>query len=550
MSDKRPTIRVVLYKSKVLSNGEYPIMLVVSYNGTRKYKSLGVSCKEKDWNEEKGEVKKTHPQARLINNTITAKITEVTAQYLEFEKDNRQYSASTLLKTVKKSAPSTKTLFTLFEERVTYFRTVTKTNNTADGYNTLNSAFKRYLNNHDVELFLIDEEWITKFEIWLREHYKDTSIKKFFDCFKAAMNYAVRKKYIEKSPLDNYEHIKPLNLETAKRALSMAEITKLTQYYIDSYGFLGEKTKPVEEKTKTHYWNKWFKRRGTTKLTPIDAEQLSLALFLCSYYFQGLALVDLAKIKWRDMKEIEIRDNNIYAYNAAKYGQEYADKNTEVKECYQLDIERSKTGKPVKIIVEKSIVTPYLNPFIPDGITEDEEMKDMYVFPIYSPVDDTEHKRYSRMKYAIYLVNVNIKRVGEALGINDLTFYSARHTYASNLYHAEVPMTLIAQNMGRSPAEIETYLKAFDNLKILEANEKALVTGNKAFKKGLKDKPKDEETIAKRREYAAKKSQEGKTESEESVKKRMDELEAALQERFNGDINAMLEYLRGNTLPQ
>ena len=250
------------------------------------------------------------------------------------------------------------------------------------------------------------------------------------------------------------------------------------------------------------------------------------------------------------MKEIEIRDNNIYAYNAAKYGQEYADKNTEVKECYQLDIERSKTGKPVKIIVEKSIVTPYLNPFIPDGITDDEEIKDMYVFPIYSPVDDTEHKRYSRMKYAIYLVNVNIKRVGEALGINDLTFYSARHTYASNLYHAEVPMTLIAQNMGRSPAEIETYLKAFDNSKILEANEKALITGNSAFKKGLEDKPKDEETIAKRREYAAKKSQEGKTESEESVKKRMDELEAALQERFNGDINAMLEYLRGKNLPQ
>lgn len=53
-----------------------------------------------------------------------------------------------------------------------------------------------------------------------------------------------------------------------------------------------------------------------------------------------------------------------------------------------------------------------------------------------------------------------------------LTFYSARHTYASRLYHADVPLPLIAQNMGRNPAEIETYLKEFDTDRIISANKR------------------------------------------------------------------------------
>lgn len=287
MSDKRPSIKVVLYKSKTLSNGEHPVMLSVSYNGKRSYKSLGISCLPKDWDAAKDKVKKTHPQAKLLNRTIQTELNKAHTFYLDSENNDRKYSAKTIVEGITKDAPSTKTLYELFEDRVQYFRSV-DSNNTADGYSTLNSAFKRYLSNKEVELFTIDDEWVTKFEMWLRQNYKDTSIKKFFDCFKAAMNYAVKKKYIEKSPLEGYEHVKKLNLKTRKRALSLAEITALCKYYYDSYGMFGEKEKPVEEKCRKHYWNKKFRRRGTTKLTPMDAEHLSLALFLCSYYFQGL----------------------------------------------------------------------------------------------------------------------------------------------------------------------------------------------------------------------------------------------------------------------
>lgn len=52
-----------------------------------------------------------------------------------------------------------------------------------------------------------------------------------------------------------------------------------------------------------------------------------------------------------------------------------------------------------------------------------------------------------------------------------ILLHTARHTYASMLYHNGVSMSLIAQNMGRDVANIETYLKEFDVQKIIDANE-------------------------------------------------------------------------------
>ena len=553
MSDKRPTIKAVLYRWKILTNGECPIMLQICYNGQRKYKSLGISCPLKDWNKSDNSVRRSNPNYKLLNKAILTGIHNAQSAYLNLENGGNPYSVATIVQSIDKSAPSKMTLFKLFDNRVRYFREITETNNTADGYQTLENAFKKYLNQEDVELFVIDAEWIQSFESWLKKRYKDTSIKKFFDCFKAAMNYAVKMGDIEKSPLDGYEHIKKLNLSTKKRALSMDEMTKLMMYYVESYGILGEKDKPVAEKTKTHYWNKKFRRRETTKLTPIDAEKMSLALFLCSYCFQGLALVDMAKLKWKDLQSIGIFDTNQYAFLCAKYGKDYAELHREVKQCYQIDIARSKTGKPVKIVVEQGNVNLYLNPFYPDSSVTEEERDEMYIFPIYSEMDDTEAKKYGRMKYAIYLVNVNLKRIGDALGIPNLTFYAARHTYASNLYHADVSTSLIAQNMGRSPAEIETYLKSFEQSKILEANNKMFITGQQGFKEGLKAKPVDANKRAFEEKLMAKNQSEvqaiidkyGSVDAyNAAIQKEIDDLEAELDRKFGDDVNAKFEYLK------
>lgn len=304
------------------------------------------------------------------------------------------------------------------------------------------------------------------------------------------------------------------------------------------------------EITKKHYWNKKFQRRGSTKLTPIDAEQLSLCLFMCSYYMQGLALIDMANLKWSDMQDFEVVDKQKFLSDTALHGVEYAQEHKQVTEYYKIEVARTKTNHPVRIIVEESVLMPFLLPFTDNlkGLT-DEEQDDTYVFPIYSAQDNTPSKKFGRMTYATYLINNNIKRVGEKLGIKGITFYSARHSYASNLYHNNVPIGLIAQNMGRNASEIETYLKEFEDENIIKANELSYLTEQPEYKDAAEHKP----VNAKLREYFAKKKAEedkllekygGEEAFREMIKKQQQDLEKELTEKFGNDTAAKIAYLQ------
>ena len=153
------------------------------------------------------------------------------------------------------------------------------------------------------------------------------------------------------------------------------------------------------------------------------------------------------------------------------------------------------------------------------------------------------------MTYATYLINNNIKRVGEKLGIKGITFYSARHSYASNLYHNNVPIGLIAQNMGRNTAEIETYLKEFEDENIIKANKLSYLTEQPEYKDAAKHKP----VNAKLREYFAKKKAEedkllekygGEEAFREMIKKQQQDLKKELTEKFGNDTAAKIAYLQ------
>lgn len=51
------------------------------------------------------------------------------------------------------------------------------------------------------------------------------------------------------------------------------------------------------------------------------------------------------------------------------------------------------------------------------------------------------------------------------------------------LYHSDVPISLIAQNMGRNLKDIETYLKEFDRERIIDANKQIWITNQKEYVK-------------------------------------------------------------------
>lgn len=89
MKSSLPTVTVILYKSKTLANGEHPIMLRLCYNGQRKYKSFGLSCSEKMWNEKKEEVRSTHPYAKSMNTLIRAEVDKANKRIMELDVTRR-----------------------------------------------------------------------------------------------------------------------------------------------------------------------------------------------------------------------------------------------------------------------------------------------------------------------------------------------------------------------------------------------------------------------------------------------------------------------------
>lgn len=498
MKRNLPSITPILYTSKTLANGEHPIMLRVCYNGKRTYKSIGISCKPSEWSKDKNKVKGN--RASSLNTIITREMTKANDYVLSLEgKDD--YTAATIVKYLSKSAPTQITLYTLFEERIRFFKEEKESHNNAVGYRTLLNRIKKYTDNTDLELFEITPSWLSEFEEYLRCHYSDNSIRKFFDGFKAIFNYAKRQGYIKDTPFDSFTFSKKLNTQTRKRALTIDEITKLMRYYYQRYGMLGLDDNNVygEHDLKQYWVNQKFKLKGQNKLTPINAEQFSLALYLTSYLFQGLALVDIANLKLKDLHLLEVVDDEKYKKDAALHDIDYAERHKRVVMHYDITTYRAKTHHPTRIVVECQNLMPYLNPFGSyfdsyDQLDDEEDME-RYLFPIFDNNNDSAEVKFCRMTYMNYLVNVNLKRIATRLNMPPITFYSARHSYASQLYHANVPIGLIAQNMGRNPSEIETYLKEFDTYNIVEANSKSLITGQELFKqlrKQEEDKRHDE----------------------------------------------------------
>lgn len=484
----KASVSAILYKSKVLANGEHPIMLRVCYNGKRAYKSLKLSCSMKFWNEETSEVKSKHPYSINMNAIINQELSSLKALVLDYERTGTPYSAKILVEKISKPQLVTKTLLQLIDERVQYFKNEKGKYNTATGYRTLYNLVKKYV-LRDIELFEVNRDWLKDFENFIRKTNKrETSIYKHFCTLKAVFNFAIKEGLLneDKNPFKNFEQ--HLDRRTKKRALTFAEILKLMIYFQNKYSFVypsdfeiheglilpPKNVKPIhtdddEDIDVRKYWNAYFKKRGVNKVHPLlNSECVALSLFLSSYLMQGLALIDLANLKWKDIRILQIPDNNTYYDDVQQKGYEYAENHKLFQPYYEINIVRRKTSKPLRIIIDAYVFTMYLSPFLP---SVNEFNRENYVFGIFEKNCTDEGIKFSRMAYLTYLVNVNLKRIAKKIGIDEnITFYSARHTYASMLYHGGVSISLIAQNMGRDVTNIETYLKEFDESQIINAN--------------------------------------------------------------------------------
>ena len=275
------TISVLCYKSKTLSNGEHPLMLCISKDRVRKYKSLNVSVKAEHWNFNKNEPKPNCPNKEYINILIANKKKEYETEVIKLKSEDTPFTANSLSDCITNSKKS-KTVEDTFQDYIHLLNEENRRGYMLSVKQVHNSLIK--FNKHlNIPFTSIDTAWLKRYETWLRNNkLAENTIGIRFRTLRAIYNYAIEKNIVkaESYPFRKYK-VSKLNKETAKRALSKEDINRILQYKSN---------------------NKFMR-------FPID-------MFAFTYYMGGINFVDIANLTQKN-----IIDNRL-VYRRTKTGKQ------------------------------------------------------------------------------------------------------------------------------------------------------------------------------------------------------------------------------------
>jgi len=165
----------------------------------------------------------------------------------------------------------------------------------------------------------------------------------------------------------------------------------------------------------------------------IPSAKNALYAYILSYYARGMNFTDLAELKWNQI------ENNKFAYHRNK---------TDVLIKVSLP-----TNRTIKRIFDyfatyNPFATPYVLPILTKDIKE------------YSPEELIDRKNSVRSYY-----NKELKKILKDCDIEkNITFYTARHTYATNALRGKLNINLIKQSLGHKRlSTTENYLEDFSD---------------------------------------------------------------------------------------
>lgn len=165
-----------------------------------------------------------------------------------------------------------------------------------------------------------------------------------------------------------------------------------------------------------------------------------LAYFLLMFFLRGMPFIDLAYLRKSDVK------GNLLVYHRHKTGR---------RMTVQI------TPEAVKLLDEcrdRNKASPYLFPVLDATLTDEAEVYRSYL---------KELRRFNSQLRALSKV-----LLGGAVKISS---YTARHSWATLMYHMGIPVGIICEALGHSSIRVtETYLKPFGNEKVDKANRKLI----------------------------------------------------------------------------
>lgn len=295
-------VQVILYKSKQLSSGEYPLMLRLTRNRKRKYLSFHLSCPENLWDINKNSPKKNHPYRRELETKISLITSQYRDKVMELEAIGKDYSLDRLVELVeKRSRPITvKDYFDTIIQRLIAEGKI----GNANSFKNAKRPFVAFTRDKDILITDIDEKMLLQFESYLRKKkLAETSMAVYFRALRSLMGKAIQDGIMPESmnPFKTFK-VSKFDLSTRKRAITKEDIHKIINL----------------------------------KISPEESLLYdSRNYFLFSYLGQGINFIDIALLRWKDI----VNDRVNYV--------------------------RSKTGKPInfKLLPQAQEILNYYHEF-------------------------------------------------------------------------------------------------------------------------------------------------------------------------------------------
>ena len=266
---------------------------------------------------------------------------------------------------------------------------------TSETYQTTLKSFMRFRKDKDLLLDEITSEMIQTYEAYLQNRGISRNSSSFYmRILRAVYNQAVEKDLT--SQRFPFKHVYTGVDKTVKRAIPIKYIRQIKN--------LDLSMKPTLD----------FARD----------------MFLFSFYTRGMAFVDMAYLKKKDLT------NGMLTYRRHKTGQQMLIK---WEKCMQEILDKYDTAG-----------TPYL-------------------LPIIKVMNEDQRKQYGN---ALRLVNNKLKEIAKKICLPiPLSTYVARHSWASIAKSKNIPLSVISEGMGHdSETTTQIYLSSLDSSAINRAN--------------------------------------------------------------------------------
>lgn len=419
---KKPySIKLYKTSSNQWKDGSYPVCLVVYKARKRKYISLGIGAMPYQWNNElecyvvDKRIKDLHPDREEYNNWLI----EVKSRCKEIIDDfSRERIDWTLNQFEQRYLDKSKhsSVESYFQKHIEKLMRLGKIG-TKNSYEATLKILKIFDSKFGKLSFQdIDYKYISRFDEYLRADRgnENITIKYHMKTFRSLINKAIRD---GEASTSNYP-----------------------------FGKYGYSIAALEQETEKRYLpNEYIESLKNAKL-----ENLTLSwvrnLFLFSYYCQGMAIIDMAYLKKR----------NVMAYEGGKYI------------VYRRQKTESKNSKILRIKITEPIQQ------ILDWFKTNSSLVDDYLLPVVSISGYEGEKLYTHVRDRYKKYNRHLKKLGERLEFKDirLSSYMSRHTYAMRLKNSGVSEDIISEALGHKDlSTTKVYLDSFQKDEIARANE-------------------------------------------------------------------------------